>query len=355
MRQADIAMHARGERFLGYMASAADRGRFGNAMKIASARGALITTHDVPDCDGLGAAFALQRLFFRRGVLADIVTGPHIHLTDPLVEALEIRTKRWSDVPDSDARPIIVVDTNTPALLNGVSRRENQILMVIDHHQTGLSTLKPLYMIENQSAISASEIVASLIDRKFIDRKSALALAVGIAGDSERLNDAEVGTLHIFESLLMISGSSKKEVDGLAYPDLSPGMVAAILEEMKHVESELYGNKVIAVAASRLENPAILANEIRNMNASVVAVLSEQMGGWHRISFRVRFKEAHKGGIHANDIARRASEACGMPEGMRGGGHIDKAGAMIRGGYCEITKAIFEAAREAIDRAAGKQ
>jgi nanoRNase/pAp phosphatase (c-di-AMP/oligoRNAs hydrolase) len=348
-------MHARGERFLGYMASAADRGRFANAMKMAAARGALITTHDVPDCDGLGSAFALQRFLFRKGVHADIVTGPHIHLTDPLVETLEIRTKRWNEIPRDDARPIIVVDTNTPALLNGVSRRENQILMVIDHHQKGHSSLKTLYAIENQSAISASEIVASLMDRRGIDRSIALALAVGIAGDSERLSDAEVGTLHIFESLLRISGASKKEVDELAYPDLPPGMVAAILEEMRHVESELYGNKVIAVAASRLENPAILANEIRNMNATVVAVLNEQAGGCHRVSFRVRFKEAHNGGIHANDIARRASEICGVPEGMRGGGHIDKAGAMIQGSYREITKAIFEAAREAIDRAAGKQ
>ena len=347
-------MHARSDRFLGYMASAADRGKFSNAMKAAAARGAIITTHDVPDCDGLGAAFALQRILFRKGAKADIVTGPHIHLTDPLVDALGICTKRWGEIPATDPRPIIVVDTNTPALLNGMNCRENQLLMVIDHHQNGHLTLKPLNMIENQSAISASEIVASLIDRRLIDRQSALALAVGIAGDSERLNDAEIGTLHIFESLLRISGASKKAVDELAYPDMPPMMVAAILEEMKHVESELYGNRVIAVAASTLENPAILANEIRNMNAAVVAVLKEQEGGWHKASFRVRFREARMG-IHANDIARRTSEACGMPENMRGGGHIDKAGAIIHACYREISDAVFAAAREAIDGAAGKQ
>jgi nanoRNase/pAp phosphatase (c-di-AMP/oligoRNAs hydrolase) len=348
-------MHARSDRYLGYMASAADRGKFANAMKAASEHGVLITTHDVPDCDGLGAAFAVQRLVFRKGAKADIITGPHIHLTDPLVEALGIRTKSWSDIPKSDLRPIIVVDTNTPALLNGMGCRENQLLMVIDHHQLGQSVLKPTHMIDHQSAISASEIVASIIEKKAIDRQIALALAVGIASDSERLSDAEVGTLHIFESLLRISGASKKEVDSLAYPELPPTMVAAILEEMKQVQSMLYENRVIAVAASRLENPAILANEIRNMNAAVVAVLNEQSGGWHKVSFRVRFKEAHAGGIHANDIARRASEICGMPEGMRGGGHIDKAGAMIHADYHEIVDAVFTAAREAIDRAAGKQ
>lgn len=347
-------MHARSDRYIGHMASASDRGRFCNAMKAASARGALITTHDVPDCDGLGSAFALQRILSKKSAQADIITGPHIHLTDPLVEALGIRTKRWDEIPKSDTRPIIVVDTNTPELLNGMSTRENQLLMVIDHHQASQSSLKPLFMIENQAAISASEIVASVIDRRLIDIKSALALAVGIASDSERLNDAERGTLRIFESLLQIAATSKKAVDELAYPDPPPTMVMAILEEMRHVESEIYDSRVIAVAASRLENPAILANEIRNMNAAIVAVLNEQAAGLHRVSFRVRFKEA-RSGIHANDIARRASEICGMVEGKRGGGHIDKAGAIIRAGYREIADAVFEAAREAIDRAAGKQ
>jgi nanoRNase/pAp phosphatase (c-di-AMP/oligoRNAs hydrolase) len=348
-------MHARSDRYLGNMAGPASRSRFANAMKIASEHGALITTHDVPDCDGLGTAFAVQRVLFRRNAQADIITGPHIHLTDPLVERLGIKTKRWSEIPETDSRPIIVVDTNTPALLNGMSSRKNQLLMVIDHHRVGKTVLKPIFMIDNQSAISASEIAASLIEKRAIDKQIALALAVGVASDSERLNDADVGTLSIFESLLRIAGANKKEVDALAYPDLPPAMVAAILEEMTHVESALYRDMVIAVAASRLENPAILANEIRDMKATIVAVLSEQGGGWHRVSFRVRFKDAHSGGVHANDIARMTSEICGMPENMRGGGHIDKAGAMIHATYREIADAVFAAAREAIGQAAGKQ
>ncbi|MCI0504196.1 DHH family phosphoesterase [Candidatus Micrarchaeota archaeon] len=348
-------MHARGEKYLGHMAGPAERGRFANAMKTAAAKGAIITTHDVPDCDGLGSAFALQRVLLKKGAQADIVTGPPIHLTDPLVEKLSIHTKRWDEIPELDSRPIIVVDTNTPSLLNGMGRRKNQLLMVIDHHLGSGACLKPVFNVENQKAISASEILASVINRKEIDMISALALAVGIAGDSERLSDAELGTLRIFESLLRISGASKREVDALAYPDNPPAIVAAILEELKRVKSALYRNTVIAVGASALENPAILANEIRNMGAAVVAVLGAQGNGYHKVSFRVRFMDAWKGGIHANDIARRASEACGMPERMWGGGHIDKAGAMIRGECQEITDAVFAAAKEAIDRAAGKQ
>lgn len=350
-------MHARSDRYLGTVAGPASRSHFANAMKAASEHGALITTHDVPDCDGLGTAFAVQRILLKRNVPADIITGPHIHLTDPLVEHLGIRTKRWCDIPETDLRPIIVVDTNTPALLNGMSSRRNSLLMVIDHHKVGETVLKPLHMICNQSAISASEIAASLIERKLIerDRQVALALAVGIASDSERLSDADVSTLRIFESLMQISGAKKKEIDALAYPELPPAMVAAIMDEMRSVESMLYGNKVIAVAPSSLENPAILANEIRDMGSSIAAVLNEHEGGWHKVSFRVRFMEAHAGGIHANDIARRTSEICGMPEGMRGGGHIDKAAAMIKASYREIADAVFTAAKEVIDLVAGKQ
>ncbi len=348
-------MHARSERYLGHMAGPAARGRFANAMKAAAAKGAIITTHDVPDCDGLGSAFALQRLLRRRGAQADIVTGPHIHLTDPFVEKLGIRTRGWGDIPESDGRPIIVVDTNTPALLNSMGSRRNQLLMVIDHHERGDAVLNPLVNIENQRAISASEIVASLIDKREMDGPSALALAVGIAGDSERLSDAEVGTLQIFGLLLRISGASKREVDALAYPDHPPAIVAAILTEMKGVESELFNGKVIAVGSSALENPAILANEIRNIGATVAAVLGAENGGGRKASIRVRFLDAWRGGIHANEIARRASEACGMPERLRGGGHIDKAGALLKGSYREIADAIFTAAREAITRAAGKR
>jgi nanoRNase/pAp phosphatase (c-di-AMP/oligoRNAs hydrolase) len=340
-------------RYIGGMANRTQRGHFQHIIRLARRSGVIITTHDTPDVDALGAAYALQKHLLGKGAVADIVTGKTISLTGPLMEKLGMERRTWSQV-GGDGRPVMVVDTNAPSLLTGCSRKE--FFAIIDHHEPGMHELEARFRIINKRAVSVCEVVASLIPEGDIDKEMALALAVGIAGDSERLVYADDGTLSIFDRLVDISGESKRSIDALAYPSLSGEEAVAVFNEMRNLRTELHRGRGIAVGASELENPAILATMVRNTGISITAILGLVSGGaasnqnWYKISFRVMNSEVQKG-IRASDIARRTSEKCRMPRDQLGGGHVDKAAAVVMGTYDSIVKAVLDAAREAIDRA----
>jgi len=342
------------QQYVGGVATPADRKHFERILRIAKARGAIITTHDTPDVDGIGAAFAFQRYLGKNGATADIATGKTIPLTDPLVERLGMKLMGWHLIATSDARPIIAVDTNTASLLSGC--KKNEILAIIDHHGLSKPELEAKFRIIKEKAVSVCEVLASLIPEGDIDRVSALALAVGIAGDSEQLKDIDRDTLSIFDALVAKSGESKSAIDALACPPLKPDVIAIVLEEMRHLHTESYRGKVISVGASGLESPAILATKVKDMDVPIVAILGLIGAGataeenWYKVSFRVRHPEVYQG-IRASDIARRSSERCRMPADMLGGGHEAKAAAVIRGTYDNIVRAVLDAAKESIDRA----
>ena len=338
-------------RYIGSMVGAADRRRFEAAIRIAKEKGAIVTTHDMADPDGLGSAFCIQRYISSLGGGADIVTGQRTQVSERLIQELGMDVLRWDDVSPSDVRPLIIVDTNTPALLGCIAKRGNPQLLVIDHHKKTPPSLDARFMISNEAAISACEMVASLVPAGRICKGGALALAVGIAGDSERLSYAERETLTIFQKLLGISGATKQRIDDLAYPRWKPEMVSAILNEMKNLRTETYRGRVIVVASSSLEHPAILADALRNLNVAIIAVLNDMGNAWYRISLRVELKEAYINGIHANALAMRLGKCLGMPKNLRGGGHIDKVGAVVRGTYSAIADMIVRIAKQAIDSA----
>jgi nanoRNase/pAp phosphatase (c-di-AMP/oligoRNAs hydrolase) len=343
--------------YVGGMATPTDRKHLQHIIEIARKRGAIITTHGTPDVDGVGGCFALQRHIVRNNAVADIVTGQTISLTDPLVEKLGAKLVGWHAIEDSDSRPVIVVDTNSASLLTGCTKKD--FLAIIDHHEISQPELEAKFRIINGKAISVCEIIASLIPEADIDKMSALALAVGIAGDSERLRDTDQDTLAIFDRLVLMCGETKKTIDALALPPLKPEVVVAVMEELKHLRTELYCNKTVSVGASSLANPAILATKVKELDVSVGAILGTVLAGtkpdenWYKISFRVRHQEVLEG-IYASDIARLTGEKC-APADSHGGGHEDKAAVVVLGRKEDIIRAVFDAAKEAIDKALGSK
>ncbi len=334
--------------FIGGMARPLERQYFNSVVRTAREMGAIITTHNIPDVDGLGAAHVLKNEI--AGSNVDIVTDKTIERTDPLVDRLGMRLKMWDEIPDSDERPIIVVDTNTTSLLNGAVKKRNNIFAVIDHHRVTSVPLDSIITIRNETAISVCEILASIIPSNRIDRSNALALAVGIAGDSERLLDTDRETLHIFEQLVTISQESKDTIDTLAYPPLRPETLVALHKDLRHLRTEIYRGNVIAIGKTTQEIPALLAIMLKDMGNNVSIAIAKVKSSLYRLSFRVKYRDAAQG-LYASEIAKKTSQKCGMCESEWGGGHIDKAGALIHGSFDKVVAAAIESAKEIIDRA----
>lgn len=337
------------KRYLAEMASPLDRKKFNRAIRSVRGPGLIITTHEAPDADGIGSAFAIARKFRALGKDADIVGGPSIPPIQPLIETLGLELKSWSKVPQDDQRPVIVVDTSNPALLKGLSGRKNRVILLIDHHHKNESVIAADEIIENTSALSASGIIASLLKKGEVDRLSALALAVGIASDSELLKYVDRRTLKLFVRLLKISGESKSSIDRLAYPPMASDKLKKVIQDMGSLRVDNYRGRVISVGLTTIDVPSIFADRIRLIGASVSAGIYCTEGGWARVSIRVGTRDIRDQGIAANQIAYRASELCNMPKDLRGGGHTDKGGAHIRASVDCIIKAVMQAAKEAID------
>ena len=248
------------------------------------------------------------------------------------------------------------MDTNTPSLMRSANGRKNNILAVIDHHCVTSTPLDADVFIRNEKAVSVCEILASLIPSSRIegDPSIALALAVGIYGDSDRLLVADTPTLRVFDDLARIHGEKRPAIDALAYPPLSARTLVDLLKDIKHLRTETYRGKLIAVGRTTQEIPAVFAMTLSNMSINVAVAVGRIKNGVYRLSFRVKESDAALG-VCASEIARETSEILHMPKEMYGGGHGDKAGGVVYGAYENVVGAVMKSAKEAIDRALGRR
>jgi len=342
--------------YLGRMAGRCQRGQFNTAMDHLLESGAIITTHDVPDPDGYGGAHALEKWMRMKSpsCRVDIVVSQRIPNTDRLIERLGMDVKGWQDIDPTDKRPIIIVDTNSMALLTGARILGNDVHLVIDHHQQDECSPDSRFSITNIKSISACEIIASLLPAEEITPEIALALACGLICDSERLKLADDHSLMIFKRLRERSGVMRHDIEEMVFPRLDPMIVHTLLEEMKQVEKVVRHGRLIAVAPTHVEPSAILSTALREMGADVVAVLGEISDSMHKLSLRVNVKDAYERGLHAHEIARELGSRCGVPERMKPGGHIDKAGGLLPGQYKDLSELALETIIERMDGIFGK-
>lgn len=348
-----------GHRYLGQMVTRSDRRLFERAVNTArlfveqlgEAAQPDLRTHEGADPDGIGAKIFLRDYLRGMGFQPRIVIEPMVTSVMPLVREFELEAT--NEQPSTGMH--FIVDTSARPLLNGsIDVLAPERTTIIDHHIPDETTINARFVIRNIRAVSTCEMLASLVPADMITARGAFALAVGIASDSERLAIAEHGTLTIFNRLLQLANVPREMIDRLADPSLDARTVVAVLADMKSVNSQVYTKGgidwVISVGVSRL-TPFILANALRSLDAHISAAISKIGPERYKASFRIGFNVAMEAGIHANDIAERASKLCMMPKDMWGGGQIDKAGAILHGKPGQILRNIEKAIRDTIDAA----
>ncbi len=342
--------------FIGSMASHEDRINLHRAMEMAKNTGTKFSTHEVPDPDSLMAIYACSEYLksFGGEREVDIIVSRMLPPAQRLASLFHMNTRTWHSDVAVDDRPMIIMDTNCPILLNGYMEYQ-AILLVVDHHQRTESELKSLFTIANASAISTCELLASAIPRRFIEehRHVATALAIGISGDSERLLKTSEQTLEIFRELQRISGIRKERIDEIAFPPNDPQTTNELLNELREIRNELHSGFVLSVAKSKIMPPAIAATLLRDMGVNIAGVLVPFSEGIHQLSIRIRLSNVTEEGIDANRIAKELSRLCGLSGEKSGGGHKHMAGARLPGSYEELAELIMESFKREVDRIIG--
>ncbi len=353
-------------RYISGIATQVQREFFDHAISVARRYGAVIGTHEPLDADGLGASYSLKRIIGGRRVT--IVTSNMMAHTDPLVAELQLNDlKRWSQIAKNDKRPRIVVDTNTATVMPSAKGKlkEEDVLMVLDHHSVTSIPLTAPVFIRNETATAVCEMLALLVPSRSIeeDPSIALALATGIAADNARMTATSKQTQQTFRELVKVSGKSESEIYALAYPPLSPRTFVNLLNDTRHLRTEIYRGKVISVGKTTQELPSLLSimlNAITPPNnpdssyINVAVALGAIDNGVYKVSFRVKQSDVDHG-IIPSEIAKRTSADLGMPREDYMGGHGNMAAGVVRGAYEDIVDTIIRRTKEAIDHALGRK
>ncbi len=286
----------------------------------------LVLSHDGPDADGLGAAYALVLALRGIGKLAEAAVADKIPAKFAFIDQrglfLSLATEPDLGFPPEEATAI-VVDTHD---LHYLGSRGEQMLgrcakfMVIDHHESR-SEPGPLYLLES-GASSTSELVY-LISKALgaeLPVDAAEAVFSGIVYDTGSFAYAKTGERSFACARdLVARGVNPYKIHNLMYESSSIG--ALILQKLVFASLELHaGNRLavqtlsradLAASGASYEDAEDLVNRpLLSAAVEVSVIFKENLEGRLRCSLR------SKGHINVARIA----------QGYGGGGHKSAAG-----------------------------
>lgn len=281
-----------------------------------------ILCHRGPDVDSAGGAVALATVLEGMGKKAVIHADPPVG--DQIKHFMSFVGREFSDA-DYDADCLIVVDTNSPTLidLDAVkSARGHKVL--IDHHapKDGIADLFDKAIID-ESAVSSTQIIYHLF-RDWgvkLDSKTSLALAAGMVTDSAGFSIATTDFFRDLAAVLDEGGVEFQDVlSAIAVPvDWSERI--ARLKGAQRLEFVREGDYLISV--SRISSfESSVAKSLLYLGADVSFVGAAKEGEV-RISSRAS-RDLVKAGLHlGRDIL---PEIAPLIKGDAGG-HAGAAGA----------------------------
>ncbi|MBN1500228.1 MAG: bifunctional oligoribonuclease/PAP phosphatase NrnA [Spirochaetes bacterium] len=286
----------------------------------------IITTHESPDADGVGAELAFKEILLKQGKHAIILNG------DPTPEKIKfldidkeinIADETFILPDDIEDYALFVLDTNDfPNTGNTYNMLKDRIstIFIIDHHEGDQSKIEKNYIKVHAS--SASEIIYDIFKYYDIDFtfKSAQALYTGILFDTGSFRYAKTSP-QTFEatSELVKKGADPNYLYEKIYEnnDLNTFLLQA--EMMKTVETHFDGKMVLMFL-----NPEMLVKtgayfsdgeininiplKLKGVEASVL--IKQDINGPLKVSMRT------KGDLDVSEIAIA----------RHGGGHKNAAG-----------------------------
>ncbi len=293
----------------------------------------LYLCHRNADPDALGSAFALKEAI---GGTIGVIEGCD-RVASQIAGQLSIE---FVSEPKGDFDLVVVVDTSTPAQLNGFPLKT---YAVIDHHATtSLNENAAFYLHRNKS--STAEIVLEVLKTMGapIMRKAAFALMSGIITDTGNFRHATSDSFKAVAELIELSGIEYSEVmDMLSSVPQDVSMRIAFLKAAQRAVIERVDDWIIVT--SRVSSfGGAAASGLITVGADVVFVASKQ-DDVVKVSARAR-REAQNAGVNL----ARLMEDISVKFNGTGGGHEGAAGMDVRGETENVLAACVEYAKNSL-------
>ena len=260
----------------------------------------LYLCHRNADPDALGSAFALKEAI---GGTIGVIEGCD-RVASQIARQLNIE---FVNEPKGDFDLVVVVDTSTPAQLNGFPLKT---YAVIDHHaSTSLNEKAAFYLHRNKS--STAEIVLEVLRTNGapIMRRTAFALISGIITDTGNFRHATSDSFKAVAELIELSGIEYSEVmDMLSSIPQDVSMRIAFLKAAQRAVIERVDDWIIVT--SRVSSfGGAAASGLISIGADVVFVASKQDDAI-KVSARAR-REAQNAGVNLAKLMRSEERRVG--------------------------------------------
>lgn len=271
----------------------------------------LYLCHRNADPDALGSAFALKEAI---GGTIGIVDGCD-RVASQLAEQLNIE---YVIGPKEDYDFVVVVDTSTPAQLNGYQLKS---YAVIDHHATSsLNENAAFFLHRNRS--STAEIVLEVLKIMGapIMRRMAIALISGIITDTGNFRHASSDSFKAVAELMDLSGIEySKAIDLLSSVPQDVSMRIALLKAAQRSKIERVDDWII-ISSHVNSFGGAAASSLISIGADVAFVAAKR-DDVVKVSARAR-REIQNAGINLAKLMEDIS----VKFNGTGGGHEGAAG-----------------------------
>lgn len=280
----------------------------------------LILTHDHPDGDTLGTAYALCRALRSLGKKA-VVKCP-----DKIPDSYAFM---WQNLPEQDFEPafIVAVDIADSVLLGAEYEAiyKDIINLSIDHH--GSNNLKADYILLESDAAAAAEIIYDVLMELGASLDPAIAdcIYTGLSTDTGCFRYSNTSARsHRLAAILIDAGANKDEINQVFFETKS--RVYAALERLALDSMTMYFDDRLAVITIVQEMFRITgANE---SECDRLSALPRQIEG---VLVGVTLRETKDGNFKASIRTNGPLNAAVLAAKMGGGGHAKAAGCRLDG------------------------
>lgn len=304
-----------------------------------AAKNVVISTHIIPDADGIGSQIALCMALRRVGIEAICVNEEELldryHYLDP--ENCVVSIEEFAKRPVKPIDLFIVVDTNSLPRIGSklqpvVMRSKN--LLFIDHHPCA-KELAALHCIDTSMA-ATGELVGKLIDSMGVpfDQHIALALYTAILIDTSSFRYPTVtANTHRLIARLMDAGINPPQAYNNIYGTKKVSymkMLGTILSKTQTTDDETVAwitldEKILEKFHVDSEDTHGFINNLLILDNIKVACMFRQIGSTVKISLR-----------SAGDV-----DVGVMAQAIGGGGHNHSAATIIEGEMEEVVKSTI--------------
>ncbi len=289
-------------------------GRSAAAMAALLADGtpSVLAMHPLADIDCLASAYALSASFRISSIWAPF------RLDKVALATAERYAIRPSSELPAETRRVIFVDTNEARAVEypGLEGRE---IFIIDHHQTGDTTVADASFIDVESP-SCSELVVEILEAGGIEpsREVAELLIMGILFDTGRFSRGKASTLKKCASLLEIAGTTLEASKLKPEIPMDSSEQTAILKGMQRMVFRSAGGCIVCCSHTSAYESSV-ASALLRTGCDVAFVASESDG-----AVRVTGRSGPAGiGASINLVTLFERIAAGF--GGKSGGHTGAA------------------------------